>query len=76
MFQVIAPMRPAKINERNRSAPAEMIASSRMMPPEMVLETSVDRKAPTRFSTAARRTAVLGFSAPVAIGVAMAFAVS
>ena len=76
MFQVMAPISPAKISDRNRSVPASMIASSRMMPPEIVLETSVDRKAPTRLRTAARRTAVLGFSAPVAIGVAMAFAVS
>jgi len=76
MFQVIAPMSPAKISERNSSAPAARIASSWMMPPEMVLDTSVDRKAPTRLRRAARSTAVLGLSAPVAMGVAIAFAVS
>ncbi len=50
--------------------------SSWMMPWETVFDTSVDRNAPTRLRTAARRTAVLGFRAPVAIGVAIAFAVS
>ena len=42
----------------------------------MVLATSVDRKAPTRFSTAASATAVFGLMAPVAMGVAIALAVS
>ncbi len=46
------------------------------MPPEIVLATSVDRNAPTRLRLAARRTATFGFSAPVAMGVAIAFAVS
>jgi hypothetical protein len=45
-------------------------------PPEMVLATSVDRQAPTRLRTAARVTAVRGLRAPVAIGPAMAFALS
>ena len=49
---------------------------SRMMPPETVFATSVDRNAPTRFKTAASVTAVLGLIAPVAIGVAIALAVS
>ena len=47
-----------------------------MMPPEMVLATSVDRKAPTRLSVPAAMTATFGLSAPVAIEVAMALAVS
>lgn len=47
-----------------------------MMPPDTVLATSVDRKAPTRFRTAASVTAVFGFMAPVAMGVAIALAVS
>ena len=47
-----------------------------MMPSEMVLATSVDRNAPTRFRIAASSTATLGLSAPVAIGVAIALAVS
>ena len=49
---------------------------SLMMPPEMVLATSVERKAPTRLRIAASVTAVFGLMAPVAIGVAMALAVS
>ena len=73
MFQVIAPMRPAKMSEGMRCA---VLESSWMMPPETVAATSVDRNAPTRFSPAASMTAVRGLSAPVAIGVAMAFAVS
>ena len=47
-----------------------------MMPPEMVLATSVERKAPIRLSVPAAITAVLGLRAPVAIDVAMALAVS
>ena len=47
-----------------------------MIPPEIVFATSVDRKAPTRFRTAAISTATLGLSAPVAMGVAIALAVS
>ena len=46
------------------------------MPPEIVLATSVDRKAPTTLSTAAINTAVRGRSAPVATEVAIAFALS
>ena len=46
MFQVIAPMSPAKMIAGNRS---DEIWSSRMIPPEIVFATSVDRKAPTRF---------------------------
>ena len=53
-----------------------VIWSSRMMPCEMVFDTSVDRKAPTRLRVADKVTATLGLSAPVAIGVAMALAVS
>ena len=51
-------------------------ACSLMMPPEMVLATSVERNAPTRLSVPAAMTAVLGLSAPVAMDVAMALAVS
>ena len=47
-----------------------------MIPPEIVLATSVERNAPTRLSTAATVTATLGRMAPVAMGVAIAFAVS
>src|SRR5690606_25393509 len=42
----------------------------------MVFATSVERKAPIRFRIAARATAFLGEIAPVAIGVAIALAVS
>ena len=41
-----------------------------------VTATSTERKAPTRFRNPARRTAVFGLSAPVAMEVAMAFPVS
>lgn len=41
-----------------------------------VLATWVDRNAPTRLSTPDRATATFGFSAPVAIDVAIAFPVS
>ncbi len=43
---------------------------------EIAFATSVDRNAPTRFITAAMMTAVRGFNAPVAMGVAIALAVS
>ena len=43
---------------------------------EIVLATSIERNAPIRFITAAIATAVRGLSAPVAIGVAIALAVS
>ena len=43
---------------------------------EIVLATSTDRNAPTRLSTADMATAVLGFSAPVEMVVAIALAVS
>ena len=51
-------------------------SASSKKPPEMVLATSVDRQAPTRLRTAAMMTAVRGLSAPVAIGPAMALALS
>ena len=46
------------------------------MPPEIVFATVVDRNAPTMLSTADTATATRGRSAPVAIDVAMALAVS
>ncbi|GHG37456.1 hypothetical protein GCM10017567_67730 [Amycolatopsis bullii] len=45
-------------------------------PLEIVLATSTDRNAPTRFNTAEIATATRGRSAPVAIDVAIEFAVS
>jgi len=73
MFQITAPIRPAKIMVGVMSTPP---GPSRMIPPEIVLATSVDRKAPTRLRSAATVTATLGLIAPVAIGVAIALAVS
>ena len=51
-------------------------ACNRRMSLVTVTATSTDRKAPTRFNTADSVTAVFGFSAPVAMDVAMAFPVS
>ena len=73
MFHVMAPMRPAKMSDGKRCAVA---SSSWMTPPDTVAATSVDRNAPTRFRPAASITATLGLRAPVAMGVAMALAVS
>ena len=67
----MAPIKPAKMNSG-----AMVTTCSLMRPPEMVLATSTERKAPTRFKEPAAMTAVLGLSAPVAIEVAMALAVS
>ena len=49
---------------------------SLISPCEIDVATAVLRNAPTRLSTAATVTATLGFMAPVAIGVAIALAVS
>ena len=46
------------------------------MPLAIVAATEIDRKAPTRLSTPDRATAILGLSAPVAMDVAIALAVS
>jgi len=53
-----------------------LISASSTSPLEIVFATSTDRNAPTRFSAPASRTATLGRSAPVAMEVAMALAVS
>ena len=50
MFHTIAPMRPAKMSSGVISTPP---GPSLMMPPEMVMATSVERNAPTRFRMAA-----------------------
>ena len=65
----MAPTRPAKMT-------TGVILVSSTSPLEIVLATSTERKAPTRFSTPAMVTATFGLSAPVAIDVAMALAVS
>ncbi len=69
-FQTIAPMRPAKITC------GRMPDFSSMIPPEIVLATWTDKKAPARLSTADIATAALGPRAPVEMVVAMALAVS
>ena len=68
-FHTIAPTRPA-------STIGAVTSCSSKNPPEMVLATSVDRKAPTTLRTAAMTTAVRGLRAPVAIGPAIALALS
>src|SRR5215218_5635362 len=68
-FHRMAPTSPAKMT-------TGLISASSTSPPEMVLATWTDRKAPVRLRTAAIATAVLGRKAPVAIDVAMALAVS
>src|SRR6476661_362686 len=68
-FHKIAPTSPAKII-------TGVTTASLTMPPEIVLATSVDRNAPTTFSTAAITTAVRGRRAPVATDVAIALALS
>ena len=70
-FHRMAPTRPANMN----SGPIATCCSL-MSPPEMVWATSVERNAPMRFSVPAAMTAVRGFRAPVAMDVAIAFAVS
>src|SRR2546429_4794184 len=68
-FHRIAPTSPAKIT----TGP---ILVSSTIPLEIVLATSTERNAPTRFRAPAIATATFGGSAPVAIEVAIAFAVS
>src|SRR3954452_22818543 len=68
-FHRMAPTSPAKIT-------TGLMRVSSTSPPEIVLATFTDRKAPVRFRHAATATAVLGRNAPVAIDVAMALAVS
>src|SRR3954468_6051846 len=68
-FHRMAPTSPAKIT-------TGLISVSSTRPPEMVLATWTDRKAPATLRQAATVTATLGRNAPVAIEVAMALAVS
>lgn len=68
-FHRMAPTSAAKIT-------SVRMPSSLMRPPEIVLATSTERNAPTRFSTADMATAVLGLRAPVEMVVAIALAVS
>lgn len=68
-FQRMAPTSAAKMT-------SGVMPESSTRPLEIVLATSTDMKAPTRLSTADMATAVLGFSAPVEMVVAIALAVS
>ncbi|OAR25225.1 hypothetical protein A8W25_06130 [Streptomyces sp. ERV7] len=68
-FQRMAPTSAAKMT-------SVLMPFSLMIPPEIVLATSTDRNAPTRFSAADMATAALGFRAPVEMVVAIALAVS
>lgn len=75
-------MRPAKMMvspvDASILGSSEPVLLSWILSTEVVTvrATSTERKAPTRLSTPASSTAVLGFSAPVAIDVAIAFPVS
>ena len=83
-FQTMAPMRPAS-TMTSRASPLSPSSDAFGVPSLFwilttalvtVSATSTDRNAPTRFSTADRATATLGRRAPVAMEVAIAFAVS
>jgi len=81
-FQRMPPMRPAKMMVK----PTDGVIEGRRWPVLLswifstdvvtVTATSTDRKAPTRLRMPARRTAVFGLRAPVAMDVAMALPVS
>ncbi len=81
-FHRMPPMRPAKmiVSPIEASIPAsrspDLPSWIRSTDVVTVTATSTDRKAPTRLRTPASSTAVLGFSAPVAIDVAIALPVS
>jgi len=83
-FHTIAPTRPASriINKAdpplavNSGFGAPLLSWILITALVTVSATSTDRNAPMRFKIADRATAVLGFNAPVAMDVAIAFAVS
>jgi hypothetical protein len=68
-FQQIAPTRPPKTT-------VGVMTSASTMPPATVAATSSEMNAPTKLRIAAMATATFGFSAPVAMVVAIALAVS
>ena len=72
-FHVIAPISAANTSDRP-AVPASTCALT--MPLAIVAATLIEMNAPTRLSTADIATATRGFSAPVAIAVATALAVS
>ncbi len=72
-FQVIAPISAA----RTRTSPLPPASTSGLtIPFAIVAATLIEMNAPAKFRQADRTTATFGFSAPVAIEVAIAFAVS
>jgi hypothetical protein len=73
-FQMMAPTSPAKIMAGVMDT--DPSASPLMSPLETVFATATERNAPTRLRAPAAMTAVLGLSAPVAMEVAIALAVS
>jgi hypothetical protein len=77
-YHVIRFHRIAPINAANTSTSPPPPASTAgfTIPLAIVAATLIDMNAPTKFSTADINTATRGFSAPVAIDVATAFAVS
>ena len=72
-FHVIAPIRAASTSS-SPSPPASTVGLT--IPLAIVAATLIEMKAPAKLSTADRITATFGLSAPVAIDVAIAFAVS
>ena len=72
-FQVMAPINAASTTA-SPSAPA--VADEGTIPFAIVVATLIEMNAPRKLSTAEIRTATMGLSAPVAIDVAIAFAVS
>ena len=83
-FQAIAPTRPARTMSSSADPPPSSSSGFGAPLPSWILTTaletvratSTERKAPTRFRTPERPTATLGGRAPVAMDVAIAFAVS
>jgi hypothetical protein len=72
-FQMIAPIKAANTSDSPDPCSNDVGLT---MPLAIVAATLIEMNAPTRFRTAAIATATRGFSAPVAIDVATALAVS
>ena len=83
-FQTMPPTSPARMIS-SRADPWSAVSAASGVPSEFwilttalvtVSATATERNAPTRLRTADRATAILGFSAPVAMEVAIALPVS
>src|SRR6185312_16830201 len=72
-FQVMAPINAASTTASPSAPP---VTAGSTIPLAIVAATLIEMNAPTKFRHAEMITAVRGFSAPVAIEVAIAFAVS